>query len=324
MPLFLPASPFEPADQALLELARALREGGYRFTTVTPATHARANARPQKQWATGAADVFGWSRPFQSGFLAPEIERLAREADVLEACRVGPAPGFRATVRLSTLDDELFWHSAYPTSAADAVFFGPDTYRFALAIEAYFSKNSPTITRAVDLCCGAGPGALVVAKRAPGAEVFALDINDAALRLCRINAALAGTQNVEARNSDLLKGVTGDFDLIVANPPYLVDSAERAYRHGGGPLGAALSLAIVDAALRRLQIDGTLLLYTGVAMLDNLNPFRAAVADQMAAYAVDWHLREVDPDVFGEEIGNGAYADCDRIAAVVLEMTRRE
>ena len=35
-----------------------------------------------------------------------------------------------------------------------------------------------------------------------------------------------------------------------------------------------------------------------------------------------WTYRELDPDVFGEELLGGAYVKCDRIAAVVLEVTR--
>jgi hypothetical protein len=34
-----------------------------------------------------------------------------------------------------------------------------------------------------------------------------------------------------------------------------------------------------------------------------------------------WSYAEVDPDVFGEELETPAYADADRIAAVVLTVT---
>lgn len=309
---------FDAQDAALFQLAQQLKASGYAFTTVTPATHKRVNARPENAQARSARDVFGWSRPFQPGVLAPDVEKLARQAGILG----GGKAAQRATVRLSSLDGELFWHSAYPTQAADAVFFGPDTYRFGLAIDTYLARDARNITRAVDLCCGAGPGAILVAKRCPRAEVLAIDINEAALRLCRINAALAQTPRVEALNSNLLGDVAGDFDLIVANPPYLVDQAERAYRHGGGPLGAGLSLLIVDAALERLSVGGTLLLYTGVAMLNGTDPFRAAVSEKLAAHDVQWNYREIDPDVFGEEISPGVYEQCDRIAAIVLEVTK--
>lgn len=312
---------FNPADQALIDLARALQQENYAFTTITPATHERVNQRAQPRPAATSADVFGWSRPFARGVLTPQIEQLAREAGILETLGSNSTLS-RATLRLSSLDGELFWHSAFPTGDADSVFFGPDTYRFAGAIREFFALHQPRIDRAVDLCCGAGPGAISVAKARPEAETLAIDINEAALRLCRINAVLARTARVEARNSNLLRDAQGQFDLIVANPPYLVDKAERAYRHGGGPLGAGLSLLIVDAALERLAQSGTLLLYTGVAMIGGGDPFREAVAEKLAGQAVTWRYREMDPDVFGEEIGVGAYADCDRIAAVVLEVTR--
>ncbi len=175
--------------------------------------------------------------------------------------------------------------------------------------------------RAVDIGCGAGPGALLVARARPEAEVLAVDINEVALGLTRVNAALAGLP-VAARHSDLLSGVDGRFDLVVSNPPYLADPAERAYRHGGGPLGAALSLAILDAALDRLAPGGTLLLYTGAAIVNGDDPFRAAVGARCAASGHAWRYREVDPDVFGEELDSGAYVTCDRIAAVVLTATR--
>ena len=41
-----------------------------------------------------------------------------------------------SAVRFSTIGNQLFVHSAFPTEQADAVFFGPDTYRFARAIAA--------------------------------------------------------------------------------------------------------------------------------------------------------------------------------------------
>lgn len=311
-------SSFNAQDEALFELARALREIGYEFTTVTPATHGRVNARAENARAATLQDIFGWSRPFQNGVLAPTLEKLAHEAGILQ----NETTGFGATLRLSSLDGELFWHSAFPTEAPDAVFFGPDTYRFGAAIEQYLARNNQSIERAVDLCCGAGLGAIMVGKRRPDAEVLAIDINEAALHLCRVNAALAGANRVEARNSNLLADVEGNFDLIIANPPYLVDKAERAYRHGGGPLGAGLSLLIVDAALERLTSGGTLLLYSGVAMLGGTDPFREAVAQMLTSCAVEWNYREVDPDVFGEELSGGPYAHCDRIAAIVLEMTK--
>jgi len=306
----------DTADAALIRLAQAVRDTGYSFVTPTPATIARVNARPGAEWATDLRGAFGWSRPFRDGIVPPAIVSLMQDAGVL-ADHPG---GRRSLVRLSTLDGETFLHSAYPTTAADAVFFGPDTYRFAAAILAH--RPAAPVRRAVDIGCGAGPGAILVARMHPGAEVLAADINDAALCLARVNAALAGV-TVRAVNSNLLLGVDGAFDLIVANPPYLVDPGERSYRHGGGPLGAGLSLAILDAALDRLAPGGTLLLYTGAAVVNGTDPFRDAAATRLAGTEAAWGYRELDPDVFGEELDGGAYLNADRIAAIVLTVTKQ-
>jgi methylase of polypeptide subunit release factors len=307
----------DPADTALLRLATALRDEGYTFVTPTPATHARVNARPCNEWAHTLQDVFGWSRPFRGDTVPSGLLALMREAGVL----AGDGEAWRSLVRLSCLDRMLFLHSAYPTTAADSVFLGPDTYRFAAALDEWLARAAAPVRRAVDIGCGAGPGAMVLAARRPDAEVLGVDINPAALRLTRINAALAGVA-VTASHSDLLGGVTGTFDLIISNPPYLVDREARAYRHGGGPLGAGLSLAILDAALARLAPGGTLLLYTGAAIVNGIDPFRAAATERVEAAGVKWAYREMDPDVFGEELAEEPYAIADRIAAVVLTATK--
>lgn len=299
-----------PYNVDLARLAALVAATGYDFVTPTPATIARVNARPDAAWARDLRGVFGWSRPFRAGTLPAEIEAAAQQAGVL----VPAGEGMRSTVRLSTLDGVSFMHSAYPTSAADAVFFGPDTYRFARAIRHAMPSR---VQRAVDIGCGSGPGAIVVARARPDAVVLAVDINEAALELTRVNAAMAGV-TVEALHSDLLSAVDGDIDLIVANPPYLVDVDERAYRHGGGPLGAGMSLKILDAGIERLSPGGTLLLYTGAAMIDGADAFRAAAEMRLRGSGMRWTYDEIDPDVFGEELNGGAYVSSDRIAAVLL------
>lgn len=207
-----------PADAALRDLAAAVRDSGYRFTTVTPLTHGRVNDRPGNQYARDLRGIFGWSRLFQPNIVAPRLWALMQRAGVVE--REGE--GWRCSVRISTLGEHCFIHSAYPTRAADAVFFGPDTYRFDAAIAAHLATRARPVRRAVDIGCGAGAGAIRVATSCPDAEVLAVDPNERAIGFTRVNAALAGADSVRASYSDLLKGVEGDFDLIVANPPYLV------------------------------------------------------------------------------------------------------
>ncbi|MBF8743017.1 methyltransferase [Pseudomonas guariconensis] len=306
------------ADEALLQLGRRLRADGYRFTCVTPATHARNNAREGAGRARTLRDVFGWSRPFAASLIsADELAQLTAAQVVVEEGEL-----LRSTVRWSSLDDLLLVHSAFPTDASDAVFFGPDSYRFAQVIHDHLQRCPNRVQHAVDIGCGSGVGALLIARAAQHAQVSAVDINPLALRYTAINAALAGVGNLSVEPSDLLDGITGTFDLIVANPPYMLDTSERVYRHGGGALGAGLSLRIVEQARERLSPGGSLLLYTGVAIVEGRDALLEAVRLCLAGPQWSWVYREVDPDVFGEQLLEPGYEQVERIAAVALTVTR--
>lgn len=305
-----------PEDRALVALVDLLRDEGYQFTTVTPLTQARVNKRQGNEWARDLAGVFGWSRRFQPRLLPTSLFNLMKAADVLEH----ETDGFRARIRVSSLGGQLFVHSAYPTLAADSVFFGPDTVRFVGAVNHALRSKKKAVIRAADIGCGAGPGAIAIATEVPEAEVLMLDINDRALRYASVNA-LANRAAALALYSDVLRGVDGSFDLIVSNPPYLIDGKGRSYRHGGGQLGEGLSLEILRQSLPRLSPGGTFLLYTGSAIVGGLDGFSRAANDLLIGSKFDWSYEEMDPDVFGEELDLPAYAAADRIAAVVLTVT---
>jgi methylase of polypeptide subunit release factors len=307
------------ADRTLLELGKRLIARDYRFVTPTPLTHDRIYQRGASPLAKDLRDVFGWSMPFEHALFEREELSLLEQAGIVER----HASLWRSAVRWSTLEGLLFAHSAYPTTQTDAVFFGPDSYRFAQLIDAHLQQHFEPLRRVLDIGCGAGVGALIVARARHDAEVLAVDINPRALRLTAVNAELAGINNLSVYHSDLLSSVDGLFDLIIANPPYMNDSQHRAYRDGGGALGEALSLRIVREALPRLQRNGSLVLYTGVAMVAGEDPFLESVRPMLASDAFAWTYRELDPDVFGEELLKPGYERAERIAVVALTVTRR-
>jgi SAM-dependent methyltransferase len=306
------------ADDALFRLGMALKRDGYRFTTVTPATHERVNRRPANAVARDLRDVFGWNRPFSADLISAGLMTRLQDADAVESY----GDLWRSRVRFSSYDDELFVHSAFPTEAPDSVFFGPDTYRLADAAVAHVLGREHPVGRAVDVGCGTGAGAIAVAKRVPGAEILAVDINETALRYAAVNIALAGARRVSPRRSDLLDGVDGSFDLIISNPPFMIDPAGRTYRDGGGPDGNELSLKIIEVAAERLAPGGSLVLFSGVGIVDGQDPLRRAAADRLNGTGLSWAYREVDPDVYGEELDGAAYARAERIAVVLLTATR--
>jgi methylase of polypeptide subunit release factors len=308
---------FDEADRALLQLGRSLKDERYRFTTVTPASHARVISRDAKGHPS-LTDIFGWSRPFAAGDLSEIMLTQMADAGVLDIAGLA----FRSNVRFSTLDDQIFVHSAFPTEQADAVFFGPDTYRFARLIRQSLSSMKRQAAagqlRILDIGAGSGAGGLYAAALAARfAPVVTLaDINRRALRFCKLNAALNGMPNVQIAESDLYASVDGYFDLILANPPYLVDPLARLYRHGGGALGFELSMLIAEQAVSRLTSGGRLILYTGSAIVDGVDPFHEALSSRLAQCGVQFSYEEIDPDVFGEELDHSPYDRADRIAVV--------
>ncbi len=301
----------------------------YRFTTLTPLTHARVLANRDGQAAANLRDVFGWNLPFAVDCMAPELVALMQQADMLAVHREGL---LRSTRRIASLEDDLFLHSAFPTTRDDAVFFGPDTYRFVrfmrqslATLRGATSWSADKPVRVLDIGCGSGAGGIAVARALAAAglqsQLVMNDINPLALRHSAINAAHAGIA-VTLAGGDFAAATDGLFDIIVSNPPYMADPARRAYRHGGDGLGRELSVRIASHALERLAPGGVLLLYTGVAMVQGSDPFLQAMGPLLHAVRSDWSYEEIDPDVFGEELEQPAYAHAERIAAVGLVARR--
>ncbi|MFT3854575.1 MAG: methyltransferase [Ilumatobacteraceae bacterium] len=76
----------------------------------------------------------------------------------------------------------------------------------------------------LDLGCGAGPIALTLAHRSPGATVWAVDVNERARALCAANAAANGLGNVRVAAPDGVPA-TVRFATIWSNPPIRVGKA---------------------------------------------------------------------------------------------------
>src|SRR5471032_1189958 len=243
-------------DSALVALLQDLASRHYRWVTPTPETQRRVRMRPDRQVAVDLAGIFGWSLPFAPEIVDPDLLALMRDGGIV----VEHGNLLASTLRVSSLDDLLFLHSAYPTTESDAVFFGPDTYRFARFLKTAMAESPQAVARLVDIGAGSGAGGIIAARASGATKIFLTDINPRALRLSRINAEAAGV-TVRTISSDVLRDVEGSFDLIVANPPYLVDEDRRAYRHGGDALGAGLSLRIAREAADRLTPGGQLLIY---------------------------------------------------------------
>jgi SAM-dependent methyltransferase len=304
---------------ALVDLGRTLRDQGYHFVAVTPATHRRNLHRPRP---TTLQSIFGWNLPFEKDALPSRLFDLLIEAEALEQDHAR----YRSTVRFATLSDLLFAHSGFPSNQRDAVFFGPDTYRFARLLKASLAElPSRTRARIVDVGSGSGAGGIYAARLlANRVDVVLADINPRALAFSAVNTAINEVPSVRIVLSDVLDGIDDEIDVVIANPPYLVDEERRLYRHGGGELGIALSLRILEQSLGRVVPGGRVILYTGTPVIHGIDVFFESAEPLLKLHAGQFRYEEIDPDVFGEELETTAYAHADRIAVVGLVADKRK
>ncbi|MCF6387321.1 peptide chain release factor N(5)-glutamine methyltransferase [Mycobacterium sp. MBM] len=119
----------------------------------------------------------------------------------------------------------------------------------------------------VDLCTGSGALALALAAHRPDTRVIAVEQSEAALRYAHANAASSAVHLIrgDVTDRDMLTDLTGQVDLLVANPPYIPDGAElepEVAEHDphaalfGGADGMAVIGPIVELAARLLRPGG--------------------------------------------------------------------
>ncbi len=308
-------------QQALLYLLAFLKQQDYQFTTITPLSHQRILNRKKNEIYKRRTlqDIFGWNLNFKKTDLDSALFALLQEHQLLQV----QEDQYLSQVRVSSLDNEIFIHSAFPTTQQDAVFFGPDTYRFVYHLKQYIAAQPRPFKRAVEICCGTSAAAISIARQFPDVnEIRVADLNPKALLYSQINISFADLNHIHPVQSNLFSNLEGQFDLIFANPPYLIDPEQRQYRHGGHALdGCELSFRIIKEGLQRLNSGGGLFLYTGVTVTEHGNLFLQHLQDLMKQHQnITWSYQEIDPDIFGEELEQPAYQHVERIALALIKI----
>jgi ribosomal protein L3 glutamine methyltransferase len=93
-------------------------------------------------------------------------------------------------------------------------------------IDAWLSDQT---TRVLDLCTGNGSLAVLAALAWPEVQVTGADISDDALAVAGINVERHNLQErVQLVHSDGLSALSGPFDLILCNPPYVCQASMDA------------------------------------------------------------------------------------------------
>ncbi|HEM3726254.1 TPA: peptide chain release factor N(5)-glutamine methyltransferase [Streptococcus suis] len=87
-------------------------------------------------------------------------------------------------------------------------------------VDLILQENSRAGLRILDIGTGSGAIAISLAKARPDWQVVAVDISTDALAVAQENAR-SNQVSVQFIQSDVLQAVTGQFDIIVSNPPYI-------------------------------------------------------------------------------------------------------
>lgn len=91
-------------------------------------------------------------------------------------------------------------------------------------VEWIIAENRLKNPKILDIGTGSGCIAVALAKKVPMAEVCAWDVSEAALSVAHENAKKNGV-DVRFLLKDVLTGVVNEsFDVIVSNPPYVLDA----------------------------------------------------------------------------------------------------
>ncbi|MGW7482631.1 DUF7059 domain-containing protein [Nonomuraea muscovyensis] len=111
------------------------------------------------------------------------------------------------------------------------------------------------VGRALDLGTGCGVQVLHLAGRAE--EIVATDLNPRAVELARLSWELSGVRGVDARVGSMFEPVRDElFDLVVANPPFVISPAGNLTYRETGEDGDAFCRDLVRQAPRHLTPGG--------------------------------------------------------------------
>ncbi len=182
--------------------------------------------------------------------------------------------------------EKEFWGLPLQLSSATLV-PRPDTETVVeLALELLrANQDLDRALRIADLGTGSGAILLALLSELPAAQGFGTDISERALETAAANATRAGLSNRATFIAcDYATGLTGPFDLIVSNPPYIrtadIGGLAAEVRHhdplaalDGGADGLDAYRALIPQAVRLLAPGGHLVVEAGLGQSGPIEAF---------------------------------------------------
>lgn len=202
---------------------------------------------------------------------ADELERI----DALAQRRLSGEPIARI------LGAREFWKLRFELSPATLV-PRPETECVVEDALAFLDEMQIDAPRIADLGTGTGAILLSLLHERGDATGVATDIDADALRAAQVNALAHGLERrVSFVECDYASGLSGEFDLIVSNPPYIaradiatlpveVRDHDPSRALDGGPDGLAAYRALIPQAALRLVRGGALIVEIGAGQAEDV------------------------------------------------------
>jgi release factor glutamine methyltransferase len=169
--------------------------------------------------------------------------------------------------------EKEFWSLLFEVNR-DILIPRPETECLIEEVLKCYSREAGDL-RIIDIGTGSGAIGVVLAEELPSVHVAATDISQGALNVARRNADRHGVAaRMEFLEGHLFASASGEFDVIVSNPPYIPDDVYPLLPKGirefeprealiAGPDGAAFHREIIREGTGRLKPGGRIFLEIG-------------------------------------------------------------
>ncbi|MCM1163525.1 MAG: peptide chain release factor N(5)-glutamine methyltransferase [Muribaculaceae bacterium] len=257
------------------------------------------NGNGEAQWMMRIIfeHVKGWSR----------VDQITHADDTMSDFVVDKVKSILSRLQagepLQYITGDTYWHGMTLKVTPDVLIPRPETSEL---IDIIAADNGGSDLRVLDICTGSGCIAVALASSLQFPEVTGIDISDAALKVAAENASLrkAAVKFIKADALKPLPFPDSCLDIIVCNPPYVLESEKKDMSVNVLDHEPALALFVPDSDplefYRPVSAEAFRMARPGGKLYFEINPMEADAVKQTMTSA-GWEDVEILLDMHGRK-----------------------